>query len=102
MLRYASDQPLVKLEGEDNKLEYIPLGVGAVIPPWNFPFAIMAGMTAAAFDTGNNVVLKPSSDAPKIAFKYFELMEGVGIRKGGVNFKIGSGEESSEIADDYP
>jgi 1-pyrroline-5-carboxylate dehydrogenase len=46
---------------------YIPLGVGAVIPPWNFPFAIMAGMTAAAIVTGNTVVLKPSSDAPTIA-----------------------------------
>ncbi len=45
MLRYAGDQPLVKLHGEDNQLDYIPLGVGAVIPPWNFPLAIMAGMT---------------------------------------------------------
>jgi len=50
LLRYAGDQPLVKLPGEDNHLNYIPLGVGAVIPPWNFPLAIMAGMTSAAFD----------------------------------------------------
>ena len=48
MLRYAEPQPLTRLPGEDNHLEYIPLGVGAVIPPWNFPLAIMAGMTAAA------------------------------------------------------
>src|SRR6266404_4000930 len=53
MLRYAAGQPLTKIEGEDNRLEYIPLGVGCVIPPWNFPLAIMAGMTAAAFVTGN-------------------------------------------------
>src|SRR6266581_1814136 len=53
MLRYAGEQPLVKLAGEENDLEYIPLGVGAVIPPWNFPLAIMAGMTAAAIVTGN-------------------------------------------------
>src|SRR6185503_14697165 len=59
MLRYASEQPLTKLKGEDNQLEYIPLGVGAVIPPWNFPLAIMAGMTAASIVTGNTVVLKP-------------------------------------------
>src|SRR6266498_4103179 len=62
MLRYAGDQPLTKLPGEDNQIEYIPLGVGAVIPPWNFPLAIMAGMTAAAIVTGNTVVMKPSSD----------------------------------------
>ena len=63
-LRYAGPQPLTKLEGEDNELRYIPLGVGAVIPPWNFPCAIMVGMTTAALVTGNTVVLKPSSDSP--------------------------------------
>src|SRR3989440_6905603 len=68
MLRYASDHPLVKIPGEQNDLEYIPLGVGTIIPPWNFPCAIMAGMTAAAIVTGNTVVLKPSSDAPAIAY----------------------------------
>src|ERR1700686_3152422 len=66
MLRYAAPQPLTKITGEENNLEYIPLGVGAVIPPWNFPLAIMAGMTAAAIVTGNTVELKPSSDAPTI------------------------------------
>ena len=67
MLRYAGDQPLVKIAGEENHLDYLPLGVVAVIPPWNFPLAIMAGMTSAAVVTGNTVVLKPSSDAPTIA-----------------------------------
>ena len=43
---------------------YIPLGVGAVIPPWNFPCAIMAGMTLASIVSGNTVILKPSSDSP--------------------------------------
>ena len=70
MLRYAVPQPLTKIEGEDNHLDYIPLGVCVVIPPWNFPLAIMAGMTAAAIVTGNTVVLKPSSDAPTIAYKF--------------------------------
>src|ERR1041385_133494 len=67
MLRYASDHPLTHIPGEQNHLEYVPLGVGAVIPPWNFPCAIMAGMTAASVVPGNTVVLKPSSDAPAIA-----------------------------------
>ena len=61
-LRYAHPQPVVPLEGERNELIYIPLGVGAVIPPWNFAAAIMIGMTSAAIVSGNTVVLKPSSD----------------------------------------
>src|SRR5206468_2959439 len=97
MLRYASDQPLVKLTGEQNHLEYIPLGVGAVIPPWNFPCAIMAGMTAAAIVTGNTVVLKPSSDAPTIAYKFFELLEEAGLPAGVVNFMTGSGAEVGDL-----
>jgi 1-pyrroline-5-carboxylate dehydrogenase len=102
MLRYASDQPLVKMTGEENQLEYIPLGVGAVIPPWNFPLAIMAGMTAAAMVTGNTVVLKPSSDAPTIAYKFFELLEQAGMPPGVVNFMPGSGAEVGDVVVDHP
>src|SRR5437588_2086238 len=102
MLRYASDQPLVELKGEDNRLDYIPLGVGAVIPPWNFPCAIMAGMTAAAIVTGNTVVLKPSSDAPAIAYKFFELLEEAGMPPGVVNFMTGSGAEVGDVVVDHP
>src|SRR3954463_11899954 len=102
MLRYGSKQPLIELKGEDNKLDYIPLGVGAVIPPWNFPCAIMAGMTAAAIVTGNTVVLKPSSDAPAIAYKFFELLEEAGLPAGVVNFMTGSGAEVGDVVVDHP
>jgi 1-pyrroline-5-carboxylate dehydrogenase len=102
MLRYAGDQPLVKVEGEDNRLEYIPLGAGCVIPPWNFPCAIMAGMTVAAAVTGNTVVLKPSSDAPTIAYKFFEILEEVGMPPGVVNFMTGSGAEVGDVVVDHP
>jgi 1-pyrroline-5-carboxylate dehydrogenase len=102
MLRYAGDQPLVQLHGEDNQLEYVPLGVGAVIPPWNFPLAIMAGMTVAAVVTGNTVVLKPSSDAPTIAFKFFEILEEAGMPPGVVNFMTGSGAEVGDVVVDHP
>jgi 1-pyrroline-5-carboxylate dehydrogenase len=102
MLRYASEQPLVKIPGEQSHLEYIPLGVGAVIPPWNFPCAIMAGMTAAAIVTGNTVVLKPSSDAPAIAYKFFELLEEAGMPPGVVNFMSGSGAEVGDVVVDHP
>jgi len=102
MLRYAEPQPLTRIEGEANNLEYIPLGVGAIIPPWNFPLAIMAGMTAAAIVTGNTVVLKPSSDAPTIAYKFFELLEEAGLPAGVVNFLPGSGAEVGDVIVDHP
>ncbi len=81
----------IQFPGERNQLRYIPLGVGAVIPPWNFPFAIMAGMTAAAIVTGNTVVLKPSVDATTIAAKFFEMLEEAGLPDGVVNFCPGEG-----------
>lgn len=90
MLRWAGPQPITKLEGEDNRLEYIPLGVGAIIPPWNFPLAIMSGMTMAAVVAGNTVVLKPSSDSPLIAAKFMEIVEEAGLPPGVVNFVTGS------------
>jgi 1-pyrroline-5-carboxylate dehydrogenase len=102
MLRYAGEQPLVKIPGEENELDYIPLGVGAVIPPWNFPLAIMAGMTAASVVTGNTVVLKPSSDAPTIAYKFFEILEEAGMPAGVVNFMTGSGAEVGDVVVDHP
>ena len=102
MLRYAGTQPITKIEGEDNRLEYIPLGVGVVIPPWNFPLAIMAGMTAASVVTGNTVVLKPSSDAPTIAYKFYELFEEAGLPAGVVNFTTGSGAEVGDVIVDHP
>ena len=100
--RYGSEQPIVKIESEDNELVYLPLGVGAVIPPWNFPLAIMAGMTTAAIVTGNTVVLKPSSESPLIAWKFFELLEQSGMAPGVVNFVTGGGTEVGETAVQHP
>jgi 1-pyrroline-5-carboxylate dehydrogenase len=84
-------RPAIQLPGERDELHYIPLGVGAVIPPWNFPLAIMAGMTMAAIVSGNTVVLKPSGDAMTIAAKFFQVLEECGIPDGVVNFVTGSG-----------
>src|ERR1044072_2046249 len=102
MLRYSGDQQLTPIPGEQNELDYIPLGVGAVIPPWNFPLAIMAGMTVPSVVTGNTVVLKPSSDAPTIAFKFFEILEEAGLPPGVVNFMTGSGAEVGDVIVDHP
>ncbi|HZQ43363.1 MAG TPA: L-glutamate gamma-semialdehyde dehydrogenase [Acidobacteriaceae bacterium] len=82
----------IQYPGERNLLRYVPLGVGAVIPPWNFPFAIMAGMTAAAIVTGNTVVLKPSPDAPTIAARFVSLLTEAGLPDGVVNLLQGGPE----------
>ncbi len=92
-LRYASPPALVPVPGETNVLRYLPLGVGVVISPWNFAFAIMAGMTAAALVAGNTVVLKPSSDSAVIAAVFVDLLHELGLPAGVVNFVPGSGRE---------
>jgi 1-pyrroline-5-carboxylate dehydrogenase len=101
-LRLAEAKTPIQFPGERNQLRYIPLGVGAVIPPWNFPFAIMAGMTAASIVTGNTVILKPSVDAPTIAAKFFELLEEVGLPDGVVNLCPGEGPEFGSAVVAHP
>ena len=91
MLRYASPQPVTKIPTEKTELVYIPLGVGVVVPPWNFPLAILTGMTSAAVVTGNTVVLKPSSDSPLTGWMYFNLMREIGLPAGVINFVSGPG-----------
>jgi 1-pyrroline-5-carboxylate dehydrogenase len=101
-LRLAAMTPPIQYPGERDELIYVPLGVGAVIPPWNFPFAIMAGMTAAAIVTGNTVILKPSSDAPTIAAKFVEVLEEAGMPAGVVNFCSGSGATFGKAIVEHP
>ena len=91
-LRLDAATTPIQFPGERNLLRYIPLGVGAVIPPWNFPLAIMAGMTAAAIVCGNTVVLKPSPDAPTIAARFVALLEQAGMPAGVVNLLQGGPE----------
>src|SRR5215470_3747567 len=101
-LRFAKAETPVQLPGERDQLMYIPLGVGAVIPPWNFPCAIMAGMTLASIVSGNTVVLKPSSDSPTIAAKFVELLEEAGMPEGVVNFCPGSGGSFGDAIVSHP
>jgi 1-pyrroline-5-carboxylate dehydrogenase len=91
MLRLAGPQPLTPIKGEKNYLVYVPLGVGAVIPPWNFPCAIMAGLVTASLVAGNTVVLKPASDTPTVAAKFVEILYEAGIPKPALNFVAGAG-----------
>jgi 1-pyrroline-5-carboxylate dehydrogenase len=90
-LRYARGVPVVQTE-DHNECFYVPLGVGAVIAPWNFPLAILCGMTVAALVTGNTVVMKPAEESPTIAWHLFELLEEVGVPAGAVAFLTGPGE----------
>lgn len=101
-LRYGGPQPITPVPGEIPSLRYIPLGVGVVIPPWNFPVAIMAGMTTAAFAAGNTVVLKPSSQSPGCAAKFVELLEEIGLPPGVVNLVTGPGGKLGEALVAHP
>lgn len=102
MIRLGGPQPLTRLRGEDNELVYIPLGVGVIIPPWNFPLAILTGMTSAAIVAGNTVIVKPASATPVIAAKLFEIMEEAGLPPGVANFLPGSGGEIGDFLVAHP
>lgn len=101
-LRYAGPQPITPFKGEDNELRYIPLGVGAVIPPWNFPCAILVGMTTAALVTGNTVILKPSSDTPGVGAFFMSILQEAGMPPGVVNFVTGSGASVGNLLVEHP
>lgn len=93
MLRYQNPPPVLQFPGERDEMRYIPLGVGVIIPPWNFPLAILTGMTTAALVTGNTVVIKPSSDAPTVAAKFVELLLEAGFPPPAIQFVTGPGAE---------
>ncbi|HEY4223991.1 MAG TPA: bifunctional proline dehydrogenase/L-glutamate gamma-semialdehyde dehydrogenase, partial [Myxococcota bacterium] len=79
--------------GEDNTLSYEGRGVCAVIAPWNFPLAILCGMTTAALVAGNTVVMKPAEQSSAIAFGLYEKMRAVGFPADVVHFVPGVGED---------
>jgi 1-pyrroline-5-carboxylate dehydrogenase len=87
---------------ERNEFGYIPLGVGAIITPWNFPLAILAGMTCAAIVTGNTVLLKPALTTQVIAYKFMEVLEEAGLPHGVVNFVPGKADEVGEYLVSHP
>lgn len=102
MIRLGGSQPVAPFPGEDNELRYMPLGVGVVIPPWNFPLAITCGMTSAAIVTGNTVILKPASTAPVIAAIMAEIFEDAGLPPGVLNYCPGSGGEIGDYLVEHP
>ncbi|ALS79187.1 1-pyrroline-5-carboxylate dehydrogenase [Planococcus kocurii] len=102
MLRLKDGMHVESRPGEDNRYDYIPLGVGVVISPWNFAFAIMAGTAVAAMVAGNTVLLKPASTTPVVAYKFIEVLEEAGMPAGVVNFIPGPGSEVGDYLVDHP
>lgn len=101
-LRLAEPVPLAHLPEEANELIYLPIGVGVIIPPWNFPCAILTGMTMGPVVAGNTVVLKPASNTPVIAYKVLEIMEEAGVPAGVVNYLPGGGAEIGDLLVEHP
>ena len=101
-IRYEQPCGVTPYPGEMQEVRYIPLGVGVVIPPWNFPCAIMAGMTTAAAVAGNTVVLKPATDAPLVATLFTEVLEEAGLPAGVVNLLTGPGGEIGDYLVEHP
>jgi 1-pyrroline-5-carboxylate dehydrogenase len=102
MLRLAGPQPVVQLPGEKDEMRYLPLGVGVIVPPWNFPLAILAGMTVAALVTGNTAVIKPSSETPTVAAKFAELLLEAGFPDRSFSFLPGSGAAIGDLLVQHP
>ncbi|USK34567.1 L-glutamate gamma-semialdehyde dehydrogenase [Bacillus sp. F19] len=102
MLKLKDGVPVESRPGEYNRYDYIPLGVGIIISPWNFPFAIMAGTAVAAIVTGNTILLKPASTTPIVAAKFVEVMMEAGLPSGVLNFVPGSGAEVGDYLVDHP
>ncbi|PFP27544.1 L-glutamate gamma-semialdehyde dehydrogenase [Bacillus sp. AFS073361] len=102
MLQLKEGSPVNSRNGEFNQYNYIPLGVGIIISPFNFPLAIMAGTTIAAIVSGNTVLLKPANSTPVVAAKFVELMEEAGLPKGVLNFVPGSGAQIGDYLVDHP
>ncbi len=101
-IRWSEIKGATAFPNEFTEQQYIPLGVGAVVPPWNFPMAILTGMTSAAIVTGNTVLLKPASDSPAIGYRLVEITREAGLPDGVLNYIPGSGSEIGDYLVQHP
>jgi len=93
--------PVYDYPGETNESWLQPIGAGVVIPPWNFPLAILVGMTVGPVAAGNTVVLKPASNTPLVGWGFMQAVEEAGIPAGVVNFLPGPGSEVGDTLVDH-
>jgi RHH-type proline utilization regulon transcriptional repressor/proline dehydrogenase/delta 1-pyrroline-5-carboxylate dehydrogenase len=97
-VRLGEGAPLAQVSGERNSMTYRPRGAVAVIAPWNFPFAIAAGMTTAALAAGNSVMLKPAEQSPACALRLVEALREAGVPPGALSLLPGHGEAGAMLA----
>ena len=102
MQRLAHPDPVVQMPGERDEMVYLPLGAGVIIPPWNFPLAIMTGMSVAALVSGNTIVIKPSSETPTIAQKFAEVLLAAGFPPRSFALCTGSGSTVGDVLVEHP
>ncbi|MGA2133359.1 MAG: L-glutamate gamma-semialdehyde dehydrogenase [Bryobacteraceae bacterium] len=98
----GAQEPDVQLPGEHGEIHYLPLGVGVIIPPWNFPLAIMVGMTVASLVAGNTAVVKPSSETPTIGAKFAEVLLEAGFPQKSFCLLTGSGAAVGDVIVQHP
>ncbi len=101
-LAVSQPLPVHEYPGEVNTSWLQPLGAGVVIPPWNFPLAILVGMTMGPVAAGNTVVLKPASNTPMVGWGFMGVLEEAGLPPGVVNFVPGSGGAIGDALVDDP
>ncbi len=102
MVRFANPPDVVQMPGERDEMRYLPLGVGIVIPPWNFSLAILAGMAVAALVTGNTVIIKPSSETPIVGARFAELLLEAGFPAESFCYLPGSGAAIGDLLVEHP
>src|SRR5215204_1673165 len=93
MLRLKDGVEIYSVPGEESRYTYQPMGVGVIIAPWNFPTAILTGMSSAAIVAGNTIIMKPSEFTSVIGAKVAEVFEEAGLPEGVLNFVPGYGSE---------
>ena len=102
MRQLGRAQTTFAVPGENSFQEYVPRGVGLVIAPWNFPLAILCGMTVAALVSGNTVVMKPAEQSSLTAARFMDLAARAGLPPGVLNLLTGLGEEVGEFLVSHP
>ncbi len=102
MIRLATAPHIRNVPGEENRTFYDARGVCVVIAPWNFPLAILTGMTTAALVAGNPVIMKPAEQSSVMAAKLMSLFEDIDFPKGVVQFLPGIGEEIGPVLVNHP
>jgi len=101
-IRLATPLPDFSSPGESNESFLSPIGVGVVIPPWNFPLAILAGSAVGPVVVGNTVIIKPSPATPITAQKFLECVQEAGFPAGVINLLTGEDADLGDQLVDHP